>query len=84
MSSRSRRFGDIQLGEAVRGSIVLETRAGDVEVGIREGTAAWLDVHTGFGQVSNALTAAGAPEPSAESVEVRARTTVGDVIVRRP
>jgi DUF4097 and DUF4098 domain-containing protein YvlB len=77
-------LGDIHLGEAVRGSIVLETRAGDVEVGIREGTAAWLDVHTGFGQVSNALAAAGAPEPSAETVEVRARTTVGDVVIRRP
>jgi DUF4097 and DUF4098 domain-containing protein YvlB len=77
-------LGDVRLGEAVRGSIVLETKAGDVEVGIREGTAAWLDVHTGFGTVDNALAAAGAPEPSAESVEVRARTTVGDVVIRRP
>lgn len=77
-------LGTIRMGEVERGSVVLETKAGDVEVGIREGTAAWLDVHTGFGQVHNALAAAGAPEPSAESVEVRARTTVGDVVIRRP
>jgi benzoylformate decarboxylase len=36
--------GDVWVGEVVRGSVVLETKLGDVEVGIREGTAAWLDV----------------------------------------
>ena len=36
--------GDVRLGEVVRGSVVLETKIGDLEVGIREGTAAWLDV----------------------------------------
>ena len=34
--------------------------------------------------VHNALAAADAPEPSADTVEVRARTAVGDVVVRRP
>jgi DUF4097 and DUF4098 domain-containing protein YvlB len=77
-------IGAIRLSEVVRGSIVLETSAGDVEVGIREGTAAWLDVHTGVGHVRNALAASSAPEPSSETVEVRARTTVGDVVIRRP
>ena len=37
--------GDVRLGEVVRGSVVLETKIGDLEVGIREGTAAWLDVN---------------------------------------
>ena len=41
--------GDVRLGEVVRGSVVLETRLGDLEVGIREGTAAWLDVSAKFG-----------------------------------
>jgi len=75
--------GDVRLGEAVRGSVVLETKIGDLEVGIREGTAAWLDVSSGVGQVHNALDSADAPEPSAESVEVRARTAVGDIVIRR-
>jgi hypothetical protein len=76
--------GDVRLGEAVRGTVVLETRLGDVEVGIRDGTAAWLDVSAGAGKVHNALEAAQAPESSADTVEVRARTSIGDIVVGRP
>jgi hypothetical protein len=76
--------GDVRLGEVVRGSVVLETKIGDLEVGIPEGTAAWLDVNSQFGHVHNALDAADAPESSAETVEVRARTSVGEVVIRRP
>jgi DUF4097 and DUF4098 domain-containing protein YvlB len=76
--------GDIRLGEAVRGTVVLETKLGDLEVGIREGTAAWLDVRATAGKVYNSLDAAEAPEPSDERVEVRARTTVGEIVIRRP
>jgi len=76
--------GDVRLGEAVRDSVVLETRLGDLEVGIREGTAAWLDVRAKAGKVHSTLEAAGAPEPSAETVEVRARTSAGNVLIRRP
>jgi Putative adhesin len=75
--------GDVRLGRATRGSVVLETRLGDVEVGIPEGTAAWLDVRATAGQVRNELEAATTPEPGAEMVEVRARTTVGAIVVRR-
>jgi len=76
--------GDVRLGEVVRGSVVLETRLGDLEVGIREGTAAWLDVRANAGKVHNALEAADAPDRSAETVEVRARTTAGSVVIGRP
>ncbi len=76
--------GDVRLGEVVRGSVVLETHLGDLEVGIREGIAAWLDVRSTAGKVHNALDAADAPESSTDTVEVRARTTVGDVVIRRP
>ncbi len=76
--------GDVRLGEVVRGSVVLETSLGDLEVGIREGTAAWLDVRAAAGKVRNALEASEAPDASAETVEVRARTTAGSVVVRRP
>jgi DUF4097 and DUF4098 domain-containing protein YvlB len=75
--------GDVRLGEVVRGSVVLETGKGDLEVGIREGTAAWLDLSAVAGRVRNDLDAAEAPDPSAPTVEVSARTTVGDVTVRR-
>jgi DUF4097 and DUF4098 domain-containing protein YvlB len=76
--------GDVRLGEVARGSVVLETQLGDLEVGIREGTAAWLDVSSTAGRVHNGLDATDDPEPSAETVEVRARTTVGDVVIRHP
>jgi DUF4097 and DUF4098 domain-containing protein YvlB len=76
--------GDVRLGEVARGSVVLETHLGDLEVGIREGTAAWLDVRASAGKVHNALDAAENPGPATDTVEVRARTTVGDVVIRRP
>jgi len=75
--------GDVRVGDTVRGSVVVETKIGDLEVGIREGTAAWLDVSSGVGQVHNALDSAEAPEGPAETVEVRARTSVGDIVIRR-
>jgi DUF4097 and DUF4098 domain-containing protein YvlB len=77
--------GDVRLGEAQpRSSVVLETSLGDVEVGIPDGTAAWLDVRAAAGKVRNALEAAREPETSVESIEVRARTTAGDVVITRP
>jgi DUF4097 and DUF4098 domain-containing protein YvlB len=76
--------GDVRLGEVVRGSVVLETKMGDLEVGVREGTATWLDAKSRFGHLHNSLDAADAPEPSAETVEVRARTSVGEIVIRRP
>jgi DUF4097 and DUF4098 domain-containing protein YvlB len=75
--------GGIRLGEVVRGTVVLGTAAGDLEIGIAEGTAAWLEVNTGFGHVRNQLDTAGRPGESDETVEVRARTSYGDVTIRR-
>ena len=76
--------GDVRLGDVARGTVVLETSIGDLEVGIHEGSAAWLDVSSTAGRVHNALDHADAPEPSTETVEVRARTIAGDVVIRRP
>lgn len=76
--------GSIRIGEAVRGSVVLKTATGDVEVGIASGTAAWLNVNTGYGRVHNSLAdATQGPGQSDESVEVRAHTSYGDITVRR-
>ncbi len=75
--------GSIRIGEAVRGSIVLDTASGALEVGIREGSAALLDVRSRFGRVHNALETADGPGPSDETVEVRANTGYGDVVIRR-
>ncbi|MFI9010509.1 DUF4097 family beta strand repeat-containing protein [Actinosynnema sp. NPDC053489] len=76
-------MGDIRVAEVVRGSVVLHTRAGELEIGIREGTAAWLDVRSVAGRVRNELSAADAPAETDERVEVRARTSLGNVLVHR-
>jgi DUF4097 and DUF4098 domain-containing protein YvlB len=76
--------GKVRLGEVVRGSVMIESRTGDLEVGVREGTAAWLDVRTTTGKVHNQLDATDGPEPSVETVDVGARTSLGDIVIRRP
>ncbi|MGW7516687.1 DUF4097 family beta strand repeat-containing protein [Streptomyces sp. NPDC054796] len=75
--------GGIRVGDATRGRIDLRTSVGDVEVGIHEGTAAWLDLDPKYGAVRNSLGTAAGPEDSDETVEVHARTSAGDIIIRR-
>jgi DUF4097 and DUF4098 domain-containing protein YvlB len=76
--------GTIRIGEVARGSVTLHTAAGDVEIGVAAGTAAWLDLKTGHGRVHNALEDIGqGPEKTEETVEVRAHTSFGDLTVRR-
>lgn len=75
--------GSVRVLDAVRGTLTLETAMGDVEIGIREGSAAWLDVKTRFGRVINGMDAAAAPGAATEKVEVRANTSVGDITVHR-
>lgn len=75
--------GSVRLGEVARGSAVLQTASGEVEVGIRSGTAAWLDVKSSSGRVRNELEATGGPEEPEETVQIRARTWDGDIVIRR-
>ena len=75
--------GDVQLGGVEHGVVVAETACGRVDVAVRAGVAAWLDLHTGFGHVHNLLEASRQPEPSEDTVEVRARSSFGDITVRR-
>jgi DUF4097 and DUF4098 domain-containing protein YvlB len=75
--------GTIRVGEVLRGSAVLETAFGDVEVGIREGIAAKLDVSTHYGSVRNEMDASDGPEPSDDTAEIYARTSMGDILIHR-
>lgn len=78
--------GSIEVDELVRGTAELETAGGKIDVGIREGSAAWLDVRTGGGAVRQSLEEAGtsqAPADAAETLRLRARTGFGDITVRR-
>lgn len=75
--------GNVRIGEIARGSVVLSTAIGEIEVGIRDGTAARLDVSCTAGEVRNSLDTFDGPGPSDETVEVRARTSLGDIVIRR-
>ncbi|MEV6673799.1 DUF4097 family beta strand repeat-containing protein [Streptomyces sp. NPDC051162] len=75
--------GTIRVGEVARGQITLQGATGDLEIGIRHSTAAWLDVSTGVGTVRNSLGPADGPEDGEETVEVHARTAVGDIVIHR-
>jgi DUF4097 and DUF4098 domain-containing protein YvlB len=75
--------GSIRVGEVVRGSVVVGTALGDLDIGIAEGTAAWLQMNTAFGHVRNLLDATSRPEESDETVEVRGRTSYGDITIHR-
>ncbi|EPH40008.1 DUF4097 family beta strand repeat-containing protein [Streptomyces aurantiacus] len=77
--------GTIQISEVARGEVTLTTAAGGIEVGVRQSSAAWLEVNSQAGTVYNQMgsTDAAAPGPGAETVKVTARTSVGDIKIRR-
>ena len=75
--------GDIRVGGVTRGTAALKTGFGEIEIGLSAGTAARLDLYTHFGRVHNQLTATDGPEASDQVVEVRARTSHGDIVIHR-
>ncbi|GAA1008449.1 hypothetical protein Aple_069860 [Acrocarpospora pleiomorpha] len=75
--------GRIRIDAAVSGSVRVEGGHGKVGIGIPEGTAARLDLHSKNGVVRNTLTAADGPESTDAVVEVRAQTSYGDIDIHR-
>lgn len=75
--------GDVRIGQAVRGSVSLKTACGQIEVGIQSGTAAKLDVRTSYGRVRNQMDIADVPETSDNTIDLRAHTSYGDIVIRR-
>jgi DUF4097 and DUF4098 domain-containing protein YvlB len=75
--------GSVRIGEVRRGVVALETSSGCIEVGVREGTAAHLDVRSLVGSVHNSLRDADGPGSAGSTVKVRARTHFGAIEVRR-
>ena len=75
--------GDIHVGAAAAGSVEARTGFGRIEVGVLDGTAAWLDLGTGYGQVRSDLDRGGPPEAGETAVEVRAKSGYGDITINR-
>ncbi|MER8185718.1 DUF4097 family beta strand repeat-containing protein [Kitasatospora sp. NPDC094015] len=70
--------GAIRIAEAVRGALVLRTRAGDIAVGAAAGSSAVLDAGTGHGRIHNAFRNAGGDVV----LTVHATTAHGDITAR--
>ena len=75
--------GALRVGGLTKGSASLKTALGAVEIGIADGTAAQLDLHTTLGTVRNQMEVTDRPDPADQVVEVYARTGYGDIIIRR-
>ncbi len=75
--------GDVRVGDLARGAASLKTALGQIEIGVHAGSAARLDAHTSMGRVRNEMDAADQPGAGDETVEVRARTGYGDILIRR-
>ena len=75
--------GSIRLGQVAEGSVDVESSYGQLEIGVREGTAAWLDALSTKGVVRSSLEAAEGPDDTERTVELRARSVWGDILVHR-
>jgi hypothetical protein len=70
--------GAIRIGRLTRGHAELLNHAGNIEVGIGEGSAARVDAASKRGSVRNSVASQADPD-----VQVHARTRHGDIIVQR-
>ncbi|MFD4356301.1 GIN domain-containing protein [Nocardia sp. NPDC058518] len=73
--------GNIRVDEASRGVLRLETSMGDLEVGIRPGSAARLEVNALYGSVQNRMEPVDQSQGSGDAVQVFARNLYGNVTV---
>jgi len=74
--------GEIRIGQVSRGTTAIKAGFGEIELGLRTGTAAHLDLFTGFGRVRNTLDPADTPDPAGAPLAVLARTSHGDITIR--
>jgi len=75
--------GNLPVGEVVQGENILQSSVGKIDVGVREGSAAWLDVSSKHGGVRNNLTDGEPQAASAAVVSIRVKTSFGTVTIGR-
>lgn len=76
-------YGAVRLAELVRGSARVEGSYGAIDVGIRRGTAVWLEARSQHGVVRTDLPAGAGPSDHDETLELRIHTGYGDITVHR-
>ena len=75
--------GSLTVRRASSGKVTARGASGSVDIGIEDGTAAWLDVSTVSGRISQELGEADAPGEDQHRVEITAHTVSGNLRVHR-
>lgn len=75
--------GDILVRRIERGQLKAKTGSGDVQVGVAEGTAAYLDVTTVSGDVTSELDGTESPTDDAPTASITVQSGSGDVVLQR-
>jgi Putative adhesin len=75
--------GAIRIGRMTHGQAKLKNGSGNIEVGIGDGTAAYIDVNSERGSVRNSVASPENPDAADAEVTVHARTRHGDIIIQR-
>jgi DUF4097 and DUF4098 domain-containing protein YvlB len=75
--------GSLSVRRASSGKVTARGASGNVDIGIEDGTAAWLDVSTVSGRISQELDEADAPDDGQQRVEITAHTVSGNLRVHR-
>ncbi|MET0837863.1 MAG: DUF4097 family beta strand repeat-containing protein [Marmoricola sp.] len=75
--------GSLVVHRAASGAVRANGASGSISIGVEEGTAAWLDVSTLTGRVSQELQQTGAPTDGQQQVEITAHTVSGNLRVHR-
>lgn len=74
-------YGGVRVGEAVRGVLRIDGSYGNVDVGVRRGTAVWLDATSQHGVVRTDLSADAGPATGDDTLELHIRTGYGSINV---
>ncbi|WP_394763798.1 DUF4097 family beta strand repeat-containing protein [Phenylobacterium sp.] len=82
LSARSA-YGGVRIGDLVRGTARIETSYGSVHLGVRPGTAVWLDASSQHGAVRSDLASDPGPATDEETLTLQVHTNHGDIVVQR-
>lgn len=71
--------GDLQIAEAVGGTVTLRTEHGNISVGAADGVSASLDAGTSYSRIQNTLKNT---EGAVAQLAIHATTSYGDIVAR--
>ena len=78
-----RTWREVPVRRASTGSVRANGASGNISIGVEEGTAAWLDVSTLSGRVSQELGETDSPTDGQHRIEITAHTVSGDLRIHR-